>query len=224
MTDLVFLLDVDNTLLDNDRVRSDLQLQVARLVSPERAVHFWSIYEEVRSECDYVDYPRTLERFSATYPDERSYAELAESVLCHPYGDYCFPGVRETLKHLSTIGTLVILSDGDPVYQPAKIARAGLAAMVGGNILIYAHKEEHLDEVVQRFPAGRYVLIDDKPRLLAATKAVLGNRLTTVHVCQGKYAHAEEHRLFPAADLNYERIGELVSLSLHRLRGPDESA
>ncbi len=218
MTDFVFLIDVDNTLLDNDQVRLDLQAQVTQLVGVERAARFWSIYEEVRGECDYVDYPRTLARFHEAFPEDRAYAELAGRVLCYGYERHLFPGVRETLAHLGKLGTVVILSDGDPVYQPAKIARAGLAGMVGGNVLVYAHKEEHLEEIVKRFPAGRYVLVDDKPRLLSAAKEVLGDRLVTLHVCQGKYAHAEEHRIFPAADLNYESIGGLVSLSSRDLR------
>jgi len=218
--EIVFLLDVDNTLLDNDRVRGDLAAQIRELVDDERAERFWFIYEQVRDERDFVDYPWTLARFHAAYPDERAYPEIARIVLSHPYENYLFPRVRETLAHLRQLGRVVILSDGDPVYQPAKIARAGLHAAAEGNVLVFAHKEAHLGDVQRLFPAPRYALVDDKPRVLAAAKDVLGERLVTVHVCQGKYAHAEEHRTYPDADRTYETIGELAGVTLHDLLLP----
>lgn len=209
--ELVFLLDVDNTLLDNDRVKEDLETQIARLVGPQHSALFWACHEQVRRECDYVDFPRTLERFRAALPVEPSFPRLAALVLCYPYEACLFPGALETVGHLKTMGRVAILSDGDPVFQPAKIARAGLAAAVADNVLVYAHKEDRLDEVTRRLPAERYVLVDDKLRILAVAKERLGPRLLTVHVCQGKYAQGEE-QLYPAADLEMDAIADLQAL------------
>jgi len=213
VTDLVFLLDVDNTLLDNDRVKEDLEAQIEQLVGAERAASFWSLYEEVRRELDYVDIPRTLERFGRAYPGERNFAHLAQQLLCFPFERYLFPGALDAISHLKTLGSVAILSDGDLVFQPMKIARAGLADAVDGNVMIYSHKQEHLDEVMRRFSSQRYVLVDDKPDILAAAKARLGQRLITLHVCQGKYAHAESLGVFPAPDVEVQAIGDLRILA-----------
>lgn len=218
MNDVAFLLDVDNTLIDNDRVKTDLEAHIEQLVGVERAALFWSAYEEVRRERDYVDFPHTLGRFRSAFPDERKFPQLAALVLCYPYDACLYPGALEAVVQLRTIGTVAILSDGDPVFQPAKIARAGLAD-AADEVLIFAHKEEHLDEVRRRIPADRYVLVDDKPRILSAAKERMGDRLLTLHVCQGKYAHADEHHDYPAADLQMEAIAELLALSLKDLRG-----
>jgi FMN phosphatase YigB (HAD superfamily) len=218
MTEFVFLFDVDNTLLDNDRVKADLQAHIELLVGPEHSAHFWTLYEEVRREHDYVDFPRTLERFRAAFPQERKFPYLADLLLCYPYESSVFPGALEAIAHLKSLGSVAIVSDGDPVFQPAKIARAGLAAAVDDQVLIYTHKEEHLEEVVQRLPGERYILVDDKPRILAAAKSRLGGRVVTLHVCQGHYSHAAEHEAYPAADLNVETIGELRGLAAQDLR------
>ena len=212
VSELVFLLDVDNTLIDNDRVKADLQAQIERLVGPERGGRFWASYEEVRRELDYVDLPRTLERFRAAFPDEPSFPQLAAMLLCYPYEGWLFPGALEVIAHLKTLGRVAILSDGDPVFQPAKIARAGLADAVDGNVLIYVHKEQHLDEVTRRYPADRYVMVDDKPRILATSKVLLGERLVTLHVCQGKYAHQGEHDAYAPSDLSVDAIFEVQRL------------
>lgn len=140
---LVFLLDVDNTLIDNDRVKIDLQAQIERLVGSDRGARFWVFYEEVRREQDYVDFPRTLERFRAAFPDEPGFAQLASTLLCYPYERWLFPGALEAIAHLKTFGEVAIVSDGDPVFQPAKIARAGLAEAFNNRVLIYVHKEQH---------------------------------------------------------------------------------
>jgi FMN phosphatase YigB (HAD superfamily) len=218
MTEFVFLFDVDNTLLENDRVKADLAARIERFVGPALGAHFWTLYEEVRQECDYVDFPRTLERFRAAFPEERKFPSLAALLLCYPYENSVFPGALDAIAHLKTLGTVAIVSDGDPVFQPAKIARAGLAAAVDDNVLIYAHKEAHLDEVAQRFPGERYILVDDKPRILAAAKGQLGARLVTLHVCQGRYAHAAEHHAYPAADLTVDAIAGLQGFTAQDFR------
>jgi FMN phosphatase YigB (HAD superfamily) len=199
-------------LIDNDRAKVDLQAQIERLVGPDRARSFWVFYEEVRREQDFVDFPRTLERFRAAFPDERGFPRLAALLLCYPYERWLFPGALETITHLRRLGRAAILSDGDPIFQPAKIARAGLAEAVDGDVLIYVHKEQHLDEVLRRFPADRYVMVDDKPRILASSKALLGERLITLHVCQGKYAHAAEHDTYAPPDLSVHAIAEVQRL------------
>ncbi len=209
---IAFLFDVDNTLLDNDRVRRDLVDAINRIVGAERGGRFWELYEEIRQECDYVDFPHTLERFARIYPVETGFPALADAVLSYPYRSAAFPAAHEVLRHAGTIGPAAILTDGDPVYQPAKIARAGLAEEVSGRVFVFAHKEHHLDEVQQRLPAERYVLVDDKPRILAAAKERLGDRLFTLHVCQGKYAHANEHDEFPPADRTVGVIADILSL------------
>lgn len=210
---VAFLFDVDNTLLDNDRVRRDLVEAIERTVGIARGTRFWEIYEEIRSECDYVDFPHTLERFTRTFPDERGFPAMADAVLGYPYRSAAFPGSHEVLRLAGTIGRAAILSDGDPVYQPAKIARAGFAEAVGGRVFVFAHKEDHLDEVEQSLPAERYVLVDDKPRILAAAKERLGDRLITLHVCQGRYAHAAEHEAFPPADRSVSAIADILTLN-----------
>jgi FMN phosphatase YigB (HAD superfamily) len=207
MSELAFLFDVDNTLLDNDRAKADLAAQVERLVGPERGAQFWEAYEQVRREVDVVDYPRTLARFRAAFPDEPRFPEMADRVLAYPYQEYLYPGALEAIAHCRTLGTVAIVSDGDAVYQAAKIARAGLAAAVDNRVMICLHKETRFAEILQRFPADRYVLVDDKPRILAAAKGLLRDRVVTLLVRQGHYA--AEHADYPAPDLTAERIGDV---------------
>lgn len=211
LTDLAFFVDVDNTLIDNDAAKADLAAQIERLLGRADAARFWDAYEDVRRARELVDYPRTLEQFRARYPDVRAFPEVADLVLGYPYGRVTYPGALEALAHLRTLGSVAILSDGDPVYQAAKIARAGLAEAVEGEILLFVHKELHLVDIVARYPARRPVLVDDKPRILAAAKGVLGAAVTTVFVQQGHYA-AEEAPHYPAADLTVPSIGDLRSL------------
>src|SRR5262249_7530077 len=149
-------------------VKADLEAHIEQLVGSDHGAYFWTLYEEVRQEYDYVDFPRTLERFRAAFPEEPKFPYLAALLLGYPYESSVFPGALDATAHLKTPGPVAIVSDGDRVFQPAKIARAGLAAAVDDHVLIYAHKEAHLDEVTQRFPGERYILVDDKPRILAA--------------------------------------------------------
>ncbi len=215
MEEFVFLLDVDNTLIDNDRVKENLQQRINDIVGEERGEAFWDIYEEVRKDLDYVDFPETLSRFIAAFRDERHFPQLADLLLGYPYYLALFPNTLQTLGHLREMGTAVIVSDGDPVFQPAKISRAGLAAAVDDNVLIFVHKEGHLDEITSQFPARRYVLVDDKPGILTRSKARLGERIVTVQVRQGKYA---EERAETPPDLEVQHIGDLRHVSTEDLR------
>ena len=211
----VFLIDVDNTLLDNDRAKADVARRVSELVSPGRAALFWTLYEEVRDECGVVDFPETLRRFRRAFRDETRLPDVDRAVLDVPFERYLYPRALDVIARLWQHGEPAILSDGDRVYQPMKIARAGLLLAVRGNVLVYEHKEDHLAEVQRRFPAERYTHIDDKAALLAQTKASLGDRVTTVHVRQGRYA-AEDASGAPP-DIVVERIADLLAIPLARL-------
>lgn len=212
---LVFLFDVDNTLLDNDRVKGDLGEHIEALVGPDRAARFWELYEEVRHDRDFVDFPVTLERYAAEFPNAPRYPHLCALILDYPFQRVLFPGALETLDHLGTLGLTAILSDGDPVYQPAKIARSGLADAVQDHVLIYPHKEQKLAEVLARFPGEHYILVDDKPTILGSVKAILGERVTTVLVLQGKYAHQNQPDVLPP-DLVVDHIADLRAFGASR--------
>lgn len=216
--DLAFLVDVDNTLIDNDAVKADLAARVDAVLGADDAARFWSAYEDVRRERDVVDFPRTLERLGPMLPDARAFARLAGLVLGYPYERSVYPGAHEALRHMRALGTVAIVSDGDAVFQPAKIARAGLADAVD-RIFITVHKERELERVMEALPAARYVLIDDKPRILAAVKAAAGDRVFTLHVCQGRYAHADEHRSRPYPDRTVDRVAQVAQLGPRDLGG-----
>ena len=213
----VFLLDVDNTLVDNDRVKLDIQRAIASLVSADRAARFWSLYEVVRDDEGVVDFPETLRRFRRTFPDEPRAEDVDRAVLSVPFERYLYPRAMEVIARLWTLGDVAILSDGDRVYQPAKIARAGLLLATRGNVLVYEHKEDHLAEVERRFPAGHYVHVDDKASLLARTKTGLGSRATTIHVRQGHYA--SETQPGPPPDVVVDRIADLLGVDPERFGG-----
>jgi FMN phosphatase YigB (HAD superfamily) len=208
--DLVFLLDVDNTLLDNDRVKLDIRSAVASLVASERASRFWSLYEQVRDEEGVVNFPETLRRFRRAFPDEPHAPDVERVVLGVPFERYLFPNALDVVAALWTLGDVAIVSDGDRVYQPAKIARAGLLLAMRGNVLVYEHKEDHLAEVQRRFPARHYAHVDDRASLLARTKRGLGEKATTIHVRQGHYA--SERPSGPPPDIAIERIADLLTL------------
>lgn len=209
--DLVFLLDVDNTLLDNDRLKNDLAEAIQREIGPDRAKRFWELYEEVRAERDFVDYPTTVARLV----DESHEAELGPRLTNllddWPFRTYLYPRVMETIEHLKTLGPVVILSDGDSVFQPLKIKESGLEAAVGGKVLVYVHKEEELPQVFARYPAEHYVVVDDKPRIIAALEQHCPSEFTTILVLQGKYAQDDEY--WPKADWTVPRVGDLRSFT-----------
>jgi FMN phosphatase YigB (HAD superfamily) len=205
----VFLIDVDNTLLDNDRLKADVARAITDLVGPDRASQFWALYEKVRDQCGVVDYPEVLRRFRRTFAQERRLADVDRAVLDVAFERYLYPHALGVIAHLWRLGEPAILSDGDRVYQPMKIQRAGILLAVRGNVLVYEHKEDHLAEVQRRFPASHYVHIDDKAALLARTKTSLGSRVTTVHVRQGHYAAEASDGAPP--DVIVERIADVTS-------------
>lgn len=205
----VFLLDLDNTLVDNDRARDRVAEATTRLLGPQLSAEYWRVYEEVRDELGYVDSLATLERFHARRPDAPG-DPLDRVVLDFPYAEIRYPATLEVLEALWLAGTPVVLSDGDPVFQPLKIARSGVAAAVRGNVLVFMHKEQHLADIERLFPADHYVAVDDKAGILARIKEHWADRVTTVHVLQGKYA--DDAFTGPEPDLTAQRIGDVPGL------------
>lgn len=192
MATLVFLIDVDNTLLDNDKVKKDFDAHLQVELGQELTQRFWELYEQVRQEKCVIDIPESLRRLRQETPlsklDEQTYNHVVSIFENYPFFQALYPHTLETLAYLSTLGLTVIVSDGDCFFQAEKIYHSNLAEAVEGRVLIYTHKQEHLDEIMQLYPADHYVMIDDKPQILADTKALLGSKLTTVFVKQGKYA------------------------------------
>jgi FMN phosphatase YigB (HAD superfamily) len=210
--DVVFLLDVDNTLLDNDAVTADLRRHLVDAFGRECDERYWEIFEQLRTELGYADYLGALQRYRIERPREAHVLQVSLFLLHYPFADRVYPGAFDAICHLRLRGPVVILSDGDVVFQPRKIERSGLWGAVEGEVLIYIHKERMLDDVERRYPARRYVVVDDKIHILAAMKAVWGDRLTTVFVRQGHYAHdAALVAANPAADVTIERIADLSS-------------
>lgn len=209
---IVFLFDVDNTLLDNDRVIVDLKRHLEREVSPEGARHYWSLFEKLRAELGYADYLGALQRYRRNFPHDPNLLTVSRFLVNYPFANRLFPNSLDVLEHTKQWGPAVILSDGDVVFQPRKVERSGLADAVDGNVLIYVHKETELPDVERRYPAEHYVLVDDKLRILAAVKKVWGSRVTTVFPRQGHYAHDPNVlKEYPAADHTVERIGDLLA-------------
>jgi FMN phosphatase YigB (HAD superfamily) len=216
---IVFLLDVDNTLLDNDGIQQDLKDHLERAYGRDARDRYWRILEDLFSELGYRDYLGALQRFRAEHPCEVELLAMSSYLIDYPFAGRLFPSALAVLKRLKGFGPTVILSDGDVVFQPHKVERASLSDAVDGRVLIYIHKEEALDDVERRFPAERYAIVDDKLRILAAVKRFWGDRVTTVFVRQG--AHARDPQMvgaFPPADITIERIGDLLSSDVQRLR------
>jgi len=186
---LVFLIDLDNTILDNDGVKQDIEAKMLEILGERLAERFWHYYEAVRKDLDYIDFFETMMRLRDENPTDAAVVDEATGALMD--WDFCprlYPRAIETVLHLKSLGLPLVLSDGDPVFQPMKIHQCGVTQAVDGRVLIFVHKERFLPAVQARFRAERYVLIDDKPGILMRSKAALGDRLTTVHVLQGKYA------------------------------------
>jgi FMN phosphatase YigB (HAD superfamily) len=215
-----FLFDVDNTLLDNDAVTLDLRRFLEREVGETRSNRYWEIFEQLRSELGYADYLGTLQRYRLENPYESHLLAVSTYLVNYPFADRLYPDSLDVLKHCKQFGRVVILTDGDVVFQPRKIERSGLFEAVEGNILIYIHKEHELADVERRYPAERYVLIDDKLRILTAIKQIWGERVTTVFPRQGHYAlDKNETGKYPAPDVEIERIGDLLDRDLPAFRG-----
>jgi FMN phosphatase YigB (HAD superfamily) len=209
---VVSLFDVDNTLLDNDRVGADLRRHLTHALGPERQQRYFAIFEALRAELGYADYLGALQRYRVENPREPNILEVSAYLVDYPFANRLFPGSLDVIERFRAWGPVVILSDGDVVFQPRKIERSGLKDAVEGNVLVYIHKEKELDDVVRRFPADHYVLVDDKLRILTAVKKAWGSRVTTVFPRQGHYARDPEVLAScPPADVTVERISDLLA-------------
>ena len=214
----VFLFDVDNTLLDNDRVTADLKRHLDSHVGPERAQRYWEFFEGLRAELGYADYLGALQRYRIAYPHDPNLLAVSYFLIAYPFANRLFPNSIDAVEHVTPGGPAVILSDGDVVFQPHKVYRSGLYEVFQGNVLIYVHKEQELDDVERRYPAEHYVVIDDKIRILDAIKKIWKSRVTTVFVRQGHYAlDPATIAKYPPADISLERIGDLLNYDLNRL-------
>lgn len=214
----VFLFDVDNTLMDHDRVTADLRKHLDKEVGAEHAACYWRHFEQIRSELGYADYLGALQRYRVEHT-HHNLLQVTYFLLRYPFANRLFPGSLDAIEHVQQWGPAVILSDGDVIFQPHKVYGSGLYERFEGNVLIYVHKEEELHDVERRYPADHYVMVDDKLRILTAMKETWKSRLTTVFVRQGHYATDPAAAKYPAADITLERIGDLVTLDLKQLRG-----
>lgn len=208
----VFLFDVDNTLLDHDRVTADLRGHLESKVGADQASKYWQIFENLRAELGYADYLGALQGYRIAFPRDPNLLAVSHFLIDYPFEDRLFPGSLDAVEHVQRWGPAVILSDGDVVFQPHKIVRSGLSELFGSNVLIYIHKETELPDVERRFPAKHYVIIDDKLRILAAVKETWGSRVTTIFVRQGHYARDQKAIAhFPRADITLDRIGDIAN-------------
>jgi FMN phosphatase YigB (HAD superfamily) len=216
---VVFLVDVDNTLLDNDRIQEDLKRHLEREFGARTRDRYWAILEALFVELGYRDYLGALQRYRVEHLKDVHLMSMSSYLVDYPFANRLYSGALDVIERLRTLGPTVILSDGDVVFQPRKVERSGIWEAVDGNVLIYIHKEEELDDVARRYPAQHYVLIDDKPRILAAVKEAWGDRVTTVFPRQGQYARdAQSYR---PADVTVERIGDLLTHDFSGLLLPE---
>lgn len=214
----VFMIDVDNTLLDNDRFIGELTAQLDQVFGEAERQRYWRFYEDRRKTLGYADYLGALQDLRLENNDEAALLEASEFLLDYPFADLLYPDALNVVSHLGGMGTAMILSDGDIVFQPRKIRRSGLWKAFAGHVLVYIHKEHMLDAIEQRYPAAHYLMVDDKVRLLAAMKLQLGDRLTTIFPRQGHYAvEAGVADIAPTPDITVERIGDLLGFSLQDL-------
>jgi FMN phosphatase YigB (HAD superfamily) len=219
--EIAFLIDVDNTLLDNDAIQRDLSAHLEAEFGAANRDRYWAILEELREELGYTDYLGALQRYRLAVTEPRLLL-MSSFLVDYPFAKQLFPGALDAIAHLSAWGPTVIVSDGDVVFQPRKVQRSGLWDAVDGRVLIYIHKEQMLEDIEQRYPAHRYVMVDDKLRILSAMKKMWGERLTSVFARQGHYAFdPKELAAYPAADMTLERIGDLahwdLSLALNEI-------
>jgi FMN phosphatase YigB (HAD superfamily) len=215
---IVFLLDVDNTLLDNDRVTTDLRRYLESKVGTEGQKRYWEIFEQIRTELGYADYLGALQRYRLENPHDMNLLSVSWFLTRYPFANRLYPESLDVVEHVRQWGPAVILSDGDVVFQPRKVVSSGLEEAVDRHVLIYVHKEFELEDVERRYPADHYVMVDDKLRLLAAIKAHWGKRVTTVFPRQGHYAKDPEVvKRHPPADISIDRIGELLAFDRNAL-------
>ncbi len=214
MEDIVFLFDVDNTLLDNDRVQRDLDAHLAETCGEATRKRYWTIYDELFASLGYTEYFGALQRCRLESPYDLRLLKTAGWLIDYPFGERLYPNALDALAHVRQWGPVVLLSDGDAVYQPRKVQRSGLWSAVGGEVLILVHKEKELGLVERLYPAKRYVLIDDKLRILSAVKSVWADKVATVFPRQGRYAHdAATLASYPPADVSIAAVGDLVAFS-----------
>lgn len=217
--DIVFLFDVDNTLLDNDQVQDDLRQHIADEYGALARDRYWAIFEELRGELGYADYLGALERYRVEQIHDPTVLRMSSWLVDYPFASRLYPQALEAVKHVAQWGPAVVLSDGDAVFQPRKIDKSGIWEAFQDRVLIYIHKEQELADVERFYPARRYVLIDDKVRILHAVKQLWGERVTTVFPRQGHYAHdPKELAAHPPADITIERIGDLLNVDLAALQ------
>jgi len=209
---------VDNTLVDNDRVTADLKRHLEREVGPERQQCYWVIFEQLRKELGYADYLGALQRYRVEYPREPHLLTISHFLINYPFANRLFPNALDVVEHVKQWGRPVILSDGDVVFQPLKVERSGLHKAVDGNVLIYVHKEQELDDVERRYPADCYIMVDDKLRILTAVKEIWKSRVRTIFPRQGHYAlDPEVVASYRPADVTIGRIGDLIDYDLRKL-------
>jgi FMN phosphatase YigB (HAD superfamily) len=219
MAPIVFLVDVDNTLRDNDRIQSDFKRHLEHEFGATVRDRYWAILEAQFVELGYRDYLGAMQRYRVEHPQDVRLLSMSPYLVDYPFANRLYPGALDVLAQLRTWGPTVILSDGDVIFQPRKVERSGIREAVDGHVLIYIHKEEMLEDVERRYPAQHYVMVDDKPRILAAVKDAWRERVTTVFPRQGQYAR--DAKAYRPADLTIERIGELLTHDLSELL-PDE--
>lgn len=217
--DIVFLIDCDNTLMDNDRVQSDLREHMEKEFGAEARDRYWSIYNELFEQLGYADYLGALQRYRIDAMNDPKLLLMAGWLMNYRFADRLYPGALDVIKHLRQWGKVVVLSDGDVVFQPRKVEYSGLWDAVDGNVLIYIHKETMLEQIEVAYPARHYVMIDDKVRILAAMKKGWGDRLTTVFPRQGHYAFADDVASFTTPDLTVDGIGDLLNYDLSAFAG-----
>jgi FMN phosphatase YigB (HAD superfamily) len=216
MSTLVFLIDVDNTLIDNDSVKDDLDEHLKVEMGETLTTRFWEFYEQAREESEVVNIPLALKRLreqtSLSELDEQTYLHVHSLFDNYPFFNALYPHTLETLQYLRTLGLTVVVSDGDLYFQAEKIIKSAIAETVEGRVLIYTHKQKHLEEIMKKYPADHYAMIDDKPQILVDSKMIMGNKLTTVFVQQGKYATGPKPANF-SADISVPHISDLRNYS-----------
>jgi FMN phosphatase YigB (HAD superfamily) len=216
---VVFLVDVDNTLVDNDGVQADLRAHLEHEFGAACRDRYWTILEQLFTELGYRDYLGALQRYRVEHPEDIRLLTMSSWLVDYPFADRLYPGALEVLERLRGCGETVILSDGDVVFQPRKVERSGISAAVEGRVLIYIHKERELADVARRYPAEHYVLVDDKPRILAAVKQAWGDRVTTVFPRQGQYARDAAAVTAASPDVTVEHIRDLLEYDVRALLG-----